>query len=695
MLIRKYKHSFERAMVEISNVILTTEPAQTWFFLDLDVQILHCKLDSVKIVSRIELNTHQVQEMQNPLIIIQNSSFYSLALHNETKGEIHNCHIDANANLRPTLIEVVNSNILIQNSKFVHFVSNEGPILYAHSNSHVTIENSHFKANRANQHGGVIFTSINVSLNVKNCNFVGNSAETWGGTIYGDNKAHLVINSTTFKSNSAVKGGGAIIIKKMSHMIIQHCIFEDNSAALGGALNANSNSTLKVTNTQFTKNRADGFGSGGGIHVFDQVQMMVVNCTFKGNNGSFGGSIQGTIHVEVNIIETFFARGQASSEGGAIAVTDQSHLSVVTCKFEENSSPLGGAIHGWSKTIIVISGSHFIKNTGSRGGAIHVTNGYSFEIYSCVFHENFANDYGGALSGLYNRNMKIKMCTLSNNFSNRTGGAIRVGWIEKMSITQCTFTNNTAGQAGAMDLLRVEMIHLRNTTFFRNKAHSTDGGTILFSKTQFKIKECNFHEAKAVGYGGALSGTESKNIIMQNSDFVKNEAAEGGAIFCRHIASFIINETRFMENQAILKAGAVALSLNVSSNIYNSKFNANVAGLGGAISIDHSVQAKFDSVGFFHNMARSNAGALGVEMGENVLVTMRNITCVGNRAALHGGCIGSQNYAKFKIYHSNITGNEAGIYGDAYIGVDTSLEVRTLLSINLQCFTIHRPNLQF
>ena len=497
--------------------------------------------------------------------------------------------------------------------------------------------------------------------------------------MYGENTS-LVVNSTVFKSNKAKSNdGGAINVQKTITLNLHHCLFEDNSArSLGGAINVFSHGILKVNGTQFTRNKAS--SEGGAIRLTEQVQMMVSNCTFEGNSGYSGGSIDGSFGIRVEVIETVFTKSQAKDEGGAIIVIQQSHLSVTKCVFHENSARLGGAIHGWNNATVIIYESNFTKNTGSRGGAIHVTKGDFGEIQlltdNCVFHENFANEYGGALSGLYNRNVKIEKCTFSNNANERAGGAITVGWIEKMSITQCTFNNNKAAQAGAMYLQHMDMIHLRNITFSKNKTLAIDGGTISFSHAQIKIEECYFHEGTAVGYGAAISGTGSKNIIMQNSKFVKNEAGEGGAIFFRHISSFQINETMFAENKATLKGGAMALNLNISSDIYNCLFNANIGGQGGAITMDNYVHAELDSVTFLENIARGNAGALGVEMGQSVSVNMRNISCIGNRAGLHGGCIGSRNYAEFTMYECKFSRNEAGIFGDAYAGVDTSLRVR-------------------
>ena len=386
-------------------------------------------------------------------------------------------------------------------------------------------------------------------------------------------------------------------------------------------------------------------------------------------------------NVKLNVQHCVFTRNKALTDGGAIRVTEQVQIRVAKCTFQENSASQGGAIFRMEQSC----NNQFMKvisqRTMVRGEeTIHVTNGDFGKIqlftHSCTFLEHFANDYGGAISGLYNRNIKIEKCTFSNNANKEVRSAIAVGWIENMLIAQYTFNNNTASQAGAMTLDHVKMIHLRNITFSENKALATDGGTISFLHSQIKFEECNFHESTAVGYGGAISGTESKSIIMQNSKFVKNEAGEGGAIFFEHIASLQINETRFVENRATLNGGAMALNLYISSEICNCLFSANIGGKGGAIIMDNYVHAILDSVIFLKNIARGSAGALGAEMGRSVLVNMRNISCVGNTAGLHGGCIESRNYAMFTIYDSKFSGNEAGIYGDAYAGVDTSIQVR-------------------
>ena len=178
-------------------------------------------------------------------------------------------------------------------------------------------------------------------------------------------------------------------MQKTVNLNVQYSLFEENLAQkLGGVFHVFFNGTLKVNGTKFTSNRAS--SDGRAIHMEQQVQMMVGNCTFEGNSASAGGSIDGSFGTQVDIFETVFVKSQATSEGGAVRVIQQGYIHIVKCAFKENYSPLGGAIHGWNNVTLIVCDSNFTKNTGSRGGAIHITNGDSGNIqlltHNCAFH---------------------------------------------------------------------------------------------------------------------------------------------------------------------------------------------------------------------------------------------------------------------------------------------------------------------
>ena len=256
MSIGKYQHLIERPTIEISDVILSSDQVYTWNFFDINVQIFRCKLDSVQMILRKKiLDTHLPQKTQNPVMTMHNSSFKSLNLHQETITEILDCHVDVNANIRPTLITAENSSILIKDSTFAQFVSNEGPtFLYAHSGSHVTIETSHF----LNHHGprGILHLIDGCFLKINGSLFSSNLAKSIGFSTVSVQKDSLaVIKDTVFMNNKAMLGG-ALIAEGQCRLQGVNCTFTANKAIVGGAIASLEGTNLAVTHSTFSENRA-------------------------------------------------------------------------------------------------------------------------------------------------------------------------------------------------------------------------------------------------------------------------------------------------------------------------------------------------------------------------------------------------------------------------------------------------------
>ena len=654
--ISKYAHSPDTPTINITNVTISSDQDFFLSFYGLNVQIIHCRLDSLQLMLA-QYDEELENAAQNPRMTVHNSSFKSLDVQAEMKLEITDCHIDAKSIPRPTLLISSNSQIVIRNSKFHRFVNRNGPtILNSESNSHVNIDESVFSDHLSRV--GVLFLHNNSNMNIQN---------------------------TTFNGNTALYDGGTIHVKNQVELNITDCIFEENSARNGGAIFGGNNDCFIIHNTTFKNN--DASGKGGAISMQYEGQLIMKSSTLEENSARReGGAIEASFNTSIEVYLTYFANNFARLEGGALNIVLRSYLLVTSCTFQENFSVRGGAIQSWRNTPTEIYYSNFTKNKASVGGSIHISEVYSGKVQllvnNCNFEENFANDFAGAINVIYSLVVQIDMCTFINNVNRKVGGAISAFLTDTMSIEKCIFTNNTAGQAGAIFLEEVKMFSLRNTDFFQNKAFLTNAGALLFSRTQISIEKCVFSESTAVGYGGAISGGESGIVYICTSHFMHNEAGEGGAIFLRNIGSSQINETVFSYNNAILKAGAVALNLNVSSNIYQCEFKANTAGNGGAITFDNFIKANVDSVIFFQNRARGFAGAISIELGQEVFVNMKNTSCVGNIASAPGGCIGSRNGANIKIIDGAFSKNRGALYGDAYAGTDANLQVGLVLNLS-------------
>jgi len=148
----------------------------------------------------------------------------------------------------------------------------------------VTVNDSTFINNSpASGIGGGILSFNNAgTLTVSNSTFTGNSADQ-GGAIY--TTGITTINNSTFTGNSAGEGGG---IQNIGTLTVNDSTFTGNSAVIGGGIRNFNDSTLTVRNSTFSSNFAN---NGGGI-LNDGAQLTVSNSTFSGNAASFGGGIQ-------------------------------------------------------------------------------------------------------------------------------------------------------------------------------------------------------------------------------------------------------------------------------------------------------------------------------------------------------------------------------------------------------------------
>ena len=241
---------------------------------------------------------------------IHNSSFKSLNSHQETIAEILDCQIEANAVARPTLIEAKNSSILIQNSKFVQFVSNEGPtLLYAHSGSHVIIETSHF----FNHHGprGIFYLVEGGVLKINGSLFSSYLATSIGySTVSVQKNSLVVVKDTVFMHNRAVLGG-ALIADGQCRVQIVNCSLTANKAIVGGAIASIEGTCLTETQSTFRENRVfrsekligfklppnqslsdslERVSSGGSIAI-SQGTGEIENNYFSDNTAEWGGAI--------------------------------------------------------------------------------------------------------------------------------------------------------------------------------------------------------------------------------------------------------------------------------------------------------------------------------------------------------------------------------------------------------------------
>jgi CSLREA domain-containing protein len=188
---------------------------------------------------------------------------------------------------------------------------------------------------RVFQVGSLSTTSIsNVTIANGKCTSCG------GGGIDNHSGNTLTVTNSIFSANTADNGGGGILTGNLSTLIVTNSTFSDNgvSTVSGGGIYSQGTST--VTNTTFLNNH----GNGGGIYNDDQP-LTVVNSTFLVNTTSlYGGGIYNYSGTS-NITNTTFSGNTASA--GAGIYNFSGFLSVTNSTFSGNGTAAGngGGIH--------------------------------------------------------------------------------------------------------------------------------------------------------------------------------------------------------------------------------------------------------------------------------------------------------------------------------------------------------------
>ncbi|HLP13710.1 MAG TPA: gliding motility-associated C-terminal domain-containing protein [Flavobacteriales bacterium] len=119
----------------------------------------------------------------------------------------------------------------------------------------------------------------------------------------------VTILGSAFGTNGYITSDGNVLIRD--------CVFENNtSAANGGAVNNGFTGIMRIENSSFLNNNVSAGSSGGAI--FNNNDLVLVNCTFFNNSAGFGGALfnnTGTSSVEI-LHCTFDANAASSASNG-------------------------------------------------------------------------------------------------------------------------------------------------------------------------------------------------------------------------------------------------------------------------------------------------------------------------------------------------------------------------------------------
>jgi hypothetical protein len=158
------------------------------------------------------------------------------------------------------------------------------------------------------------------------------------------------------------------------------------------------------------------------------------------------------------------------------------------------------------------------------------------------------------------------------------------------------------------------------------------------------------------GSGNHFAVTSGATLTLKGITLTNGTATCGGAVNVSSGASLILDDARFLSNQAFSQGGAVCN--NGTTTATNSLFSGNLAGTHGGAIGNYSTLTVTNSK-FLNNSANTNGG--GIDSVGSLTVT--GSTFGGNAAGFRGGGINSFVGTLLSISNSSFLTNTAGLYG--------------------------------
>ena len=337
--------------------------------------------------------------------------------------------------------------------------------------------------------GGVLLSTRLTSpegLIVDSSGFTGCKAEDGGSLqVYPEGTGISILNSH-FLSNYANNNGGVLNVyswgvRNASQITIEFSTLEENGAYMGGALYLGPNNRILSLREVVMKSNVAAVYSGsseyvyGGAAVIYSGTVRVHHSRFLTNTADFAGGVFWMVDVDtVEVVDSLFDSNWASFSGGVFVICNSASntILIVNSTFNNCTTPLYSMED--ENLSLVIKRSRFTSNRcGSfgPGGALYLAreSDTTFKDYGCM-RDMFTPS---------SQNVDAKEFSLLDHKNN-------------IFIEDTTFERNVADGGGAV-FLSNGIATFRNCLFIDNLAYFAGGHIYAIGRTtSLIIQGCNF-----------------------------------------------------------------------------------------------------------------------------------------------------------------------------------------------------------
>ncbi|WP_277202722.1 DUF4347 domain-containing protein [Victivallis vadensis] len=596
------------------------------------------------------------------------------------------------------------------------YAAGNGGAVNAAAGSTLVISGGDYSGNYATGRGGAIYSAGGIDVQGNGTGFTGNRAGGGGAIAIAGASSSLTISgdNTVFRDNQA---GAA-----------------PETGGEGGAINISGGATLTISGTGTVISGNRGMGYGGAVYSGSAADTILIsgdstrflnNEAFRHKNG-LGGAIFFAGNLTITGSDILFQGNKsvtaADADGGAISGQPGSvlYIDAPNIKFIGNqANNYGGAIYTQGViTITAASKALFHQNQivgvtfGSNGGgAIYVTQRNAdpqlvSSIENVTFTQNSVSNGGvGGAVLLHGAYLKITECIFTENTATSYGGAIGVGYWSasqnwgKAEVIDSTFTGNSANYGGAISSYGSYKgygeVSVTGSTFTGNTAANSGGAIYHTSAREFILVDSTFTQNRANGasasYGGGAIYT-NKAMTVKESTFSGNSATNGGVIFATGSAAVVTLDGATLggsvaDANSAVTGGGVYLTSGAGLNMVNgSVISHNSASSGGGVAVvttstfsSYTSTITSDSTSSIHSNSATGSGGGIYASGPKLTLVLDGVTLGGaagkGNTARDGGGIALASATVLSIddtsviSHNAATGNGGGIHVASGLGL--------------------------
>ncbi|MBI1225018.1 MAG: T9SS type A sorting domain-containing protein [Bacteroidetes bacterium] len=308
----------------------------------------------------------------------------------------------------------------------------------------------------------------------------------------------------------------------------------------------------------------------------------------------------------------------------------------------------GGGIHAQSK--VQVRNCKFTKNFARSGGAIYIgPNANDSEVTACEFT---TNNTSAQSSGIFAENvtgLTISKCEFTNNKTNR--GMVYPFRCNNVLIDSCLFQENfnEFGYGGAVFNWNSQDIVVSNSNFILNGA--ANAGAINFNGSEltgvgpdnFIIENCLFASNGSTDFGGGAIYNSNGDYTIRGCHFTDGQSFNGTHVFNSSSAGHqvVIDSCVFERANCSGWGGSLTCyGLDANYLISNSTFKDNkTANLGGAANTGFGANVTFNGCIFENNESQSSAGGAIALQNDSTTVAVLNCEFNFNTSSSSGGAI--------------------------------------------------------